>query len=241
MRPIMMSAMLGLPSFGVAPPKVATGIAAQALAIPSHRAAPRPSLDPPGPAQRREAPSSGVPAGPHAPFAVRPHGRQGRRMTAVRRHQVRSVADVCGDPAEVLALSITRFIAAGYATGDVACWDAAYSGAEHVLGQEPGGRLVASLTGLIRAIRAERSGGWMFMPASCCRVTADEEAIVRLLAIARDGDLRSIGRAAAAFAGSGSAPCTEAAARVAASVLDDVAAALPAQEPLRAAPRHLVH
>ena len=31
-----------------------------------------------------------------------------------------------------------RFVAAGYMTGDVACWDAAYDGAERVLGEVEG-------------------------------------------------------------------------------------------------------
>src|SRR3954468_1112265 len=45
-----------------------------------------------------------------------------------------NVAEVCADEAQMLALSITRFIAAGYMTQDVACWDAGRQCAEEVLG-----------------------------------------------------------------------------------------------------------
>jgi hypothetical protein len=43
---------------------------------------------------------------------------------------MRRVADACRDEAEILALSVARFVAAGYMTGDIACWDAAFNGAE---------------------------------------------------------------------------------------------------------------
>lgn len=54
-------------------------------------------------------------------------------------------------------MSIGRFIAAGYMTGDVACWDAGYDQAEHVLGPIEGSRLVASIACVILALRAERA------------------------------------------------------------------------------------
>ena len=135
--------------------------------------------------------------------------------------------DVCADRAEALALSITRFLAAGYSTGDVACWDAAYSGAEHLLGAEPGGRLVASLIGLIRALRTERVGGWTYMPVTCCRVTTDEQAMMRLIALARLGDDNSVNQAAADLAKRPAAPGTTAAAHTLGEVLEDIAGALP--------------
>jgi hypothetical protein len=44
------------------------------------------------------------------------------------------LADVCRDEIEVLAISISRFVAAGYLTGEVACWDAGHDRAEEILG-----------------------------------------------------------------------------------------------------------
>ena len=148
-------------------------------------------------------------------------------VNGVPHDPLRHVMDVCADPAEALALSIIRFLAAGYTTGDVACWDAAYSGAEHLLGPVSGGRLVASLTALVQALRAERGGAWTFMPVACCRVTVDEQAIIDLIGAARTGDNPAIGRAAAALALRDDAPAIAAAAQHAATIIDDVAVVLP--------------
>jgi hypothetical protein len=98
-----------------------------------------------------------------------------------------TVAKVCNDDAEVLALSILRFVAAGYLTSDVACWDAAHDGAERLLGTVAGPQMVALMTGIMRAIRREREGDWRFMPAPCCRVTEDEQRLIELIALARSG------------------------------------------------------
>lgn len=133
------------------------------------------------------------------------------------------ITEACRDNAEVLALSVLRFVAAGYMTSDVACWDAAHDGAERLLGPVDGPRLVAAMTGVMRAIRVERHGDWRFMPATCCRVTEDEHRLMALLAAARgetaaDG-LRS---AAAAAIGRPSAPRLVTAAKEAGSVLNRI-------------------
>ena len=150
-------------------------------------------------------------------------------MKPAQHNGLMHVTDVCADPAEALALSITRFLAAGYSTGDVACWDAAYSGAEQLLGAEPGGRLVAGLIGLVRALRTERVGGWTYMPVTCCRVTTDEQAMMRLITLARFGDAELVSQAAADVAGLQAAPSTTAAAHVLGAVIEDIASALPAR------------
>ena len=95
------------------------------------------------------------------------------------------VNEACADRAEVAALAVTRFIAAGYMTGDAACWDAAYSCAESVVGIVDGPRLVAAMSGLMRALEVERREPWTFMPASCCRVTGDEALLLTALQAAR--------------------------------------------------------
>lgn len=111
------------------------------------------------------------------------------------------LADVCGDNIDILAIAISRFVAAGYMTGDVACWDAGHDQAERMLGPIQGSRLVASLTGVIRALRAERAEPWNFMPASCCHLTGQEAGLVRLLAIGRRGDHVGVVKSAASLAG----------------------------------------
>jgi hypothetical protein len=115
------------------------------------------------------------------------HARStGKSMNRHDQHMNR-MADICADDAEVLALSILRFVAAGYMTSDVACWDAAYDTAERVLGPVEGPQLVAAMTALVRAIRRERDGDWCFMPATCCRATADELQLIGLIGSARRG------------------------------------------------------
>src|SRR3954462_12924580 len=95
--------------------------------------------------------------------------------------QLPTVAEACANEAQVLALAITRFIAAGYMTQDVACWGAGYQCAEEALGPAHAPRLVAAMIGVMRALRTERKQPWQFMPATCCRVTHDEIDLLRAL------------------------------------------------------------
>ena len=134
------------------------------------------------------------------------------------------ITEACRDNAEVLALSVLRFVAAGYMTSDVACWDAAHDGAERLLGPIDGPRLVAAMTGVMRAIRVERQGDWRFMPATCCRVTEDERSLVALVAAARDGatSAQALRDAAAVAIGRPAAPRLVTAAREAGDVLNRI-------------------
>lgn len=150
-------------------------------------------------------------------------------MNDTRPGAMRGITEACADDAEVLALSALRMIAAGYSTGDVACWDMAYTGVERVLRPEAAGRLVASLTTLFRAVRAERPAEWRFMPATCCRVTTDEEGIIRLLAAARRGTAPHVARAGAEVTGASASPHLRDAAGAAGRVLDEVAGELAAR------------
>src|SRR5215217_1951218 len=74
------------------------------------------------------------------------------------------IRDVCADESEVLALAIARFVGAGYMTADVACWNAAYDAAERLVGPTEGSRLVAAVTGVMRAIRASARPTGAFCP-----------------------------------------------------------------------------
>ena len=134
---------------------------------------------------------------------------------------MRRVADVCGDQADILALSVARFVAAGYMTRDVACWDAAFDGAEELLGPVDGGRFVSCVVGIVRALRAERDGDWSFMPASCCRVTGHECALVAL--IGRGRRRQDLEGAAAEITGQAAAPRLVAAIRAAVATIDAAA------------------
>jgi hypothetical protein len=132
------------------------------------------------------------------------------------------VAAACADDAEILALSIIRFVAAGYMTGDIACWDAAYNSAEELLGAADGAQFVASMVCVMRAIRAERQDDWRFMPAPCCRVTDDERQLLRLLSQGRQGSWNGVRDQAALLTGTDDAPRLGLAVRIAAQTLDRV-------------------
>jgi hypothetical protein len=93
--------------------------------------------------------------------------------------------ETCSDGADVIAMAVSRFIAAASMTGDAACWDAAHACAEDVLGPLEGARVVAAMASVMRALKVERAKPWAFMPASCCRLTADERDLVTALQAAR--------------------------------------------------------
>ncbi|AWN44633.1 hypothetical protein [Methylobacterium durans] len=136
------------------------------------------------------------------------------------------VAEICADDADVLALSVARFVASGYMTSDVACWDAAFDGAERLLGAAEGGRLVSGIVGILRALRAEREGDWSFMPATCCRVTENECALVALIRRGRCRHWEALRRDAAALTGRADAPRLAAAIRDAAETINAAASRL---------------
>lgn len=153
------------------------------------------------------------------------------------------VAETCIDEAEVLALSVTRFIAAGYMTGDVACWDAGHACAEEMLGPAEGPRLVAVMASIMRALRAEREAPWQFLPATCCRVimTRDEVSLIQAFGLARRGEHDALTVACAMLAGRPTAPHLAAALVIAAERLDALQSLLGCADPPRAAEHSTLH
>ena len=162
-------------------------------------------------------------------------------MCKVNHDQQSSLADACADESEVLAISVMRFVTAAYMTGDAACWDAAHDCADQVLGPKQGPGLVAVMAGLVRALRAERSAPWRFMPASCRRVTDDEHQLIRLLALGRQERFEALRDGAAELVGGTDAPRLTLAAQMAAEALDRIQACLgpaPAPQPSRSTALH---
>ncbi len=153
-------------------------------------------------------------------------------MVEARHGATASIADACADEAEVLALWVIRMVAAGYATGDVACWDAAYAGAGEVLEPGPAGALVAHLTMLVRTVRDARPRGESFLPATCCRVTHHEAAFLKLLSASRRNDEPTVADAGSALTGGAMTPRLHGAANVAARATDEAASRL-AEKPVR--------
>jgi hypothetical protein len=108
-------------------------------------------------------------------------------------------------------------------TQDVACWDAGCQCAEEVLGPGTAPCLVTTMIGLMRALRAERKHPWQFMPATCCRVTAHECALVALIGRGRRRLWDEVGRDAAAITGRTEAPRLVAAVRDAVETINAAA------------------
>jgi hypothetical protein len=151
------------------------------------------------------------------------------------------LAETCTDGAEVLALSVTRFIADGYMTGDVACWDAGHACAEEILGPAEGPRFVAAMASIMRALRAEREAPWQFIPATCRCVTRDEVSLIHALGLARRGEHDALTVACDTLAGRPTAPRLAAAFVIAAEMLDTLKRLLDCADPPRPAEPSTLH
>ncbi|WP_052341118.1 hypothetical protein [Salinarimonas rosea] len=109
----------------------------------------------------------------------------------------RRVPDVCPDAGARLALAIARYVAGARATGETDCIEAAFAEAEAALPPESAALLVGALAGLVRALEAHAGRPLAVLPASCCRATADEVALLAHVARARaDGAGAAEGRVA---------------------------------------------
>ncbi|WP_372422040.1 hypothetical protein [Salinarimonas chemoclinalis] len=109
----------------------------------------------------------------------------------------RRVCDVCPDAGSRLALAVARYVAGARATGETDCIEAAFAEAEAALPAESAALLVGALGGLVRALEAHAGRPLAVLPASCCRATADEAALLEHVARARsDGAGAAEGRVA---------------------------------------------
>ncbi len=94
----------------------------------------------------------------------------------------------CCDAFAAVALSLVRFIAAAYATGDADCWEAAYRVADDSASTSDGALLVARAAGLVRVIRRCRDRDLTYLPSSCNRLSIEEARLMALIEAARSGD-----------------------------------------------------
>jgi hypothetical protein len=91
---------------------------------------------------------------------------------------------------EALAISLIRFVFAGYCSGKVDAWDRGFEAASNVLGHDGGAIFFSRVLTLGRAVKAERHGNFNFMPDHCCRVSEDEIELLGALQAARRHDPR---------------------------------------------------
>lgn len=91
-------------------------------------------------------------------------------------------------PIESITLDVFRCLCEVYTSGSAQPWDIAMKEAEEKLGAGEGPVLVARVTALLRALRAERKIGFSYLSVGCQHVSPDELAVSGLLKAARTGD-----------------------------------------------------
>jgi hypothetical protein len=128
-------------------------------------------------------------------------------------------------------LLLVRLHCLSYEHNHAEGWDNAISHAEVSYGVEDGPAIASRIAVLIRAMRAERRGGFGYLSPHCpsCRlqVTEDERQLIALMQAGLRGDRAAIAEAAAALARRSEAPVlTGAATRFGSSI----AAAMGLQE-----------
>lgn len=97
-------------------------------------------------------------------------------------------------PIESITLDVFRCLCEVYTSGSAQPWDIALKEAEKTLGAGEGPVLVARVTALLRALRAERKTGFSYLSVGCQHVSPDELAVSGLLKAARTGDESALHR-----------------------------------------------
>ena len=92
---------------------------------------------------------------------------------------------ICSDGFSAICLTIVRFVSAAYTTGDAACWEAALQLSDEALDAEHGPLLVARLTTLIRILRRSGKQEFVSLPATCNRMTVEEQRLMLTIEAAR--------------------------------------------------------
>jgi hypothetical protein len=99
-----------------------------------------------------------------------------------------TLGEMTFDDHEALAVSLSRFVFAGYGSGHVAAWDQGFEAALSVLGERRGLAFFTGVLALGRAVKAERVGTFHFLPIGCCRICEDEIELLAALQAARRRD-----------------------------------------------------
>ena len=91
-------------------------------------------------------------------------------------------------PIENITLDVFRCLCDVYTSGSAQPWEIAIKIAEENLGAAEGPLLVARVTALLRALRAERKLGFSYLSIGCQHVSSDELAVAGVLKAARARD-----------------------------------------------------
>jgi len=94
-------------------------------------------------------------------------------------------------------LMLVRLCCMSYEHNRVEGWDSALSLAEERFGADDGPAIASRVAALIRAMRAERRGGFGYLsphcPSCCKRITGDEWLLIQLMQAGQLGDDRDRG------------------------------------------------
>lgn len=97
-------------------------------------------------------------------------------------------------PVENVTLDVFRAVCEVYTSGSAQPWEIAVKISEENLGMGDGPLLVARVTSLLRALRAERKIGFSYLSVGCQHVSPDELAVAGLLKAMRTRDEHGIQR-----------------------------------------------
>ena len=97
------------------------------------------------------------------------------------------LCEIAADEIEMLAVTLLRFIFAGFCCGKVDCWNAGVDVAINVLGENDGALFYSRVLMMGRAVQRERQGNFNFLPGNCSRIAEDEIEVLALLKAVRDG------------------------------------------------------
>lgn len=99
--------------------------------------------------------------------------------------------------AATIVLPVLRSIVAAYVTGHADCWEAGFQFAEHHLSPAHAPLLVGHVAALVRLLRQHRDP--LCLPSSCNRLSADEKAILAVIAAPPHGEHAAAARALLTF------------------------------------------
>jgi hypothetical protein len=97
-------------------------------------------------------------------------------------------------PIEDATLDVFRCLCDVYATGSAQPWEIAIKIAEENIGAIEGPLLVARITALLRAVRAERKLGFSYLGIGCQHISPDELAVSGVLKASRAQDQNAMER-----------------------------------------------
>lgn len=116
------------------------------------------------------------------------------------------LADICPDTQDATGVMLLRFVFAAYCHDKTQCIDAGMNVAAELFGEEAAANVIARMMGLVRALRAERQGNFLFLPGHCARISEDEMELAEALKAARGADKPALDLAVSLLARRSSAP-----------------------------------